>query len=195
MGKMYRAFGDVFDTDFRTWWMDDKRGETLFAEPAAQISLKELRSVDEWDRDWRRSQAMVVVVPLNEPMWRLARSFSGLLKDRHTGKPGVASIARSGATYKTKDKFSTPALESMCKVYELHQANKASGGKLTLAQIGKKAGVRIEYGAKAKDDDVVDDESMRQTMASTVSRYLKKAGILIANVGRGKFPHFKDDVV
>ena len=192
MGKLYRAFGNVFDTDFRTWWMEGKRGETLFAEPAAQITMRELRSVSEWDKNWRRNQAMVVVVPLNEPVWRLARSFSGLLKERHTGKPGVAHITRSGATYSTEDKFSCPALEKMCKVYELHQANKESGGNLKLAQIGKKAGVHIDYGAKAKADDVVDDESMRQVMASTVSRYLKKARVLIANVGLGKFPKFDE---
>ena len=195
MGKLYRAFGDVFDTDFRTWWMNGKRGETLFAEPAAQVALKELRSVNEWDRNWQRSDVLVVVVPLSDPKWRLARSFAGLLKDRHKGKPGVVNKARSAATYSTKAKFSVGALESMCKVYELHQANKASGGKLTLAQIGKKSGVHIDYGAKAKDDEELDDERMRQTMASTVSRYLKKARILIDNVGRGKFPQFDDGVV
>lgn len=192
MGKLYRQFGDVFATDdFRTWWLEEKRGETLFAEPAPQETLRELRSATEWDQTWKRSDMMVVAVPLSDPKWRLARSFAALLKERHTGKPGVVSKARSGATRSVCGKFSVPALETMCKVYELHKTSKASGVKLTLAQIGKKARVQIDYGSKTKEQLIYDDEAQRNVMASTVSRYLKKAAALIEYVGQGEFPRFK----
>jgi hypothetical protein len=185
MAKLYKDFGNVFDgDDFRAWWLTDGRGETLFAEPAPQLTVNELRRPREWDATWQSKDVMVVAIALSEPKWRITRSMAALLKERHSGKPGVATQQRSGAHYAVSGKFSVPALEKMCKVYELRHGK----DKLTLERIGKKAGIDIEF--TQGHDELDDDARRRNVMAATVSRYLKKAQVLVDNVGRGMFPCF-----
>jgi hypothetical protein len=195
MRAIYKDFGNVFDVDFRTWWLDGKRGETLFAEPAATLTLRELHDAKEWDKSWNRKDVMVISVPLNEPKWLLTRWFSRLLKDRHSNMVGKVKKQDGDDHRSVCGKYSVKALEAMCKVYELRLAD----SKMPLARLGKKAGIQIEFGSKPKkqkdqstvDEEIYDEERERNVMASTVSRYLKKADCLITNVGKGEFPSFK----
>jgi len=190
MSRLYNDFGNVFVTDFRTWWQEDRRGERLFAEPPAPLWLHELNSSSDWDANWDRDSVMIVAVPLNETKQHLMTKFSNLLARRKVKVVGVKNRRKGAATYRVNPKFSIDALGNMIDVYELHKNYKASGKKITLAELGNKARIAIEYGEKSASDEIIDEEKRRNVMASTVSRYLKKAKILIANIGIGKFPCF-----
>jgi hypothetical protein len=183
LAKLYEDFGDVFNVDFKTWWETDGRGERLFAEPLAPVRLEELRTEDEWQEDWTRESVMVVVVPLSEPKRRLKRWFNNLLLRRHKGRPGIPTIQDSKALYPVHTKFSTQALEQMLMVYELRQEEP----DLTLAALGEK--LRLVATAMPKEyDQPYELAAKRNTMAATVSRYLKKAAAIIENTANGDFP-------
>lgn len=190
MSRLYKDFGDVFATDFRTWWLADDRGAQLFAEPPAPLSLHELRDASEWNEEWTRDAVMVVAVPLYDTNERLQRKFVNLLRQRK-GALRTAIKKESGAVYPIHQKFSVPAIKHMVEVYELWLTR--VGNKPTLAQIGKKAGVIIDYDSKPNKKgeeylEVYDEEKQRNVMAATVSRYVKKAKLLIDNAGKGRFP-------
>lgn len=183
LGRLYMDFGDVFTGSFKTWWEEDQRGERLFAEPPAPVRLKELRVADDWDVEWTRDGVMVVVVPLSEPKRRINRWFKRVLDRRHTRRPGYPTKKESGATYKVHRKFSVLALEQMLMVYDLRQAEP----ELTLADIGKR--LKLVPSAMPKVGDSISLlRRKRNTMAATVSRYLKKAEAYIRNTAAGKFP-------
>jgi len=183
LAGLYRDFGDVFAGRFNNWWDADQRGERLFAEPLAPIRLQELRTAAEWDAEWTRDGAMVIVVPLAEPKRRIKRWFDRLLAQRHTGKPGYPTKTESGASYKVETKFSVLALEQMLLVYDLKQKEP----DLTLAEIGKQLRL-VPTAMPRTGESIILLAKKRNTMAATVSRYLKKATAMIANTANGKFP-------
>ena len=184
LAKLYKDFGDVHGAaDFRTWWFTDQRGERLFAEPLSPLMLEEMESVSDWDSEWTLENVMVVAVPLGEPKRRLRRWFNALLLSRHKGKAGVATKQVSEALYPVHTKFTASSLEQMLTVYDLRQAEP----DLTLAEIGQR--LRLVRSAMPKKDDPQKFAAVkRNTMASTVSRHLKKATALIENTTNGKFP-------
>jgi hypothetical protein len=183
LASLYADFGDVFTGSFMAWWEADQRGERLFAEPLAPVRLEELQASDDWDAEWTRDGVMVVVVPLSEPKRRINRWFKRVLDRRHTGRPGYPTKKESGATYKVSRKFSVLALEQMLMVYDLRQAEP----ELTLAEIGKR--LKLVPSAMPKvGDSIVRLRKKRNTLAATVSRYLKKAETYIQNAAGRKFP-------
>lgn len=184
MSRVYWDFGDVFATGFRAWWLADDRGARLFAEPPAPLWLHELRDVAEWNGDWTRDAVMVVAVPLYDTNERLQRKFVNLLRQRK-GALRAAIKRESGAAYPIHQKFSVPAIRNMVEAYELWLTR--VDGKPTLARIGEK--LRLVEEATPDPTDTKEAASdKRNVMAATVSRYLKKAKLLICNTGRGRFP-------
>ena len=183
MSHIYRDFGDVFKTDFRTWWLEGEQGVKLFAEPPAPEQLRELYDKRDWDKNWTKETVLVVAVPLSFSKRQLQSRFARLLMARHSGKPGVPSIKRSKAHIKVATKFQVRALKKMADVYE--EWNKHEG--LTLARIGVKTGLMPSKVPKPNDDAETAAQK-RMVIAVAVSRYLKKAKKLIENVGKNKFP-------
>lgn len=182
LAKLYEDFGNVHTSNFKQWWLKDKRGERLFAEPPAPVRLQELRDPSEWAADWQREGVMVVVVPLHEPKRRINRWFKRLLDHRHTGRPGHPT-KKPAANYQVHQKFSALALEQMLAVYDYKLANPT----LTLHEIGKK--LKLVPTAMPKVGDSIPLlAKKRNRMTATVSRYLKKANAMIRNTAQGKFP-------
>lgn len=185
LSRLYKDFGDIYNVDFHRWWVTDQRGEYLFAEPLEPISLHELHTVDDWDKNWKESEVMIVAVPLLGAKRLLKRSFAQLLKNRHKGKPGMPAKAKSEALYKVNVRFSIHALEQMMKVYELRQAEP----HLTLAEIGQQLKL-IPTAMPKRGDTKKELADKKNTMSAAVSRYLKKAAAIIKNAtGKDKpFP-------
>lgn len=182
LAKLYKDFGNVHKGSFRRWWLEDQRGERLFAEPPAPLRLQELRSADEWDEEWTRDSVMIVVVPLKEPKRRIKRWFGRVLDQRHTGRPGYPT-KEPAALYQVHQKFQVIALEQMLMVWDYRQEHP----NLTMAEIG----LRLKLVGKAMPkvgDSIPKLVKKRNVMTATVSRYLKKAEAMIANTAQGKFP-------
>ena len=186
--KIYKDFGDVFVSDFRTWWNENTRGESLFAEQPAPLHLAELDDASQWDAGWTKDHVMVIAVPLFESRRRLQSKFAKLLQHRHEGQVGVPSKDRSRAVRKIYGKFTLLALKTTLAVYELRQANP----KMTLADIGEKLRI-MPINMKDARDTKQEAFIKRNRMSAAVGRYLSKAEALIYHAERGDFPRF--DVV
>ncbi len=176
LSALYKDFGDIYDVEFETWWVNDGRGEYLFAEQLPPMRLNEIKSADEWNDEWTADTVMVIALPLAESKRLLKRRFGELLKIRHKGKRGKATKDKSDAIYKVRTRFSIHALEQMMKVYELRLAEP----NLTLAEIGKKLKI-CPSAMPIKSDDASAIEIKRNTMSAAVSRYLRKAEAIIKN--------------
>lgn len=184
-GRVYKHFGDVFATDFRTWWLDGNRGERLFALPAAPEHLHELASAAEWNTEWTRDYVMVIAVPMFESKRRLQSKFAILLKHRHAGKPGHQTRPIKAATFTANPKFNAVSLKKIIELYELRQQHVDWG----LADLGEGYNL-MPNNMPSADDTKYERYAKRNVMADTVRRHLRKADALMVNVLQGKFPCF-----
>ena len=188
--KIYKDFGDVFASEFRTWWHENKRGESLFAEQPAPLHLAELDDATQWDAGWTKDHVMVIAVPLFESRRRLQSKFAKLLQHRHEGQVGVPSKDRSRAVRKIYGKFNLLALKTTLEVYELRQAN----AEMTLADICEALLISPIH-KRSIDDTKKIAFDKRNAMTAAVGRYLAKAKALIYHAERGDFPRFDVDDV
>jgi hypothetical protein len=195
LAKLYKAFGDVREDNFHKWWTEGDRGVELFAEKPLEMRLTELESPNEWAAEWSSDQVMVVAVPLNISKRRLKGAFNRLLDSRHSGnksgRPTLAKIKDSStARYALERNYTISSFITMLAVYDEWQANnlKPKEEQLTLWEIGAKLQINKsaikDAVSKAKEDRHIG----RNTLASTVSRYVRQAKSVIANTALGKFP-------
>ncbi|PIT71227.1 hypothetical protein B9Z42_16020 [Limnohabitans sp. B9-3] len=181
MAPLYQDFGDVRDDNFKAWWSQSGRAIRLFAEPAAEDVVRELQG-GELAPD--QSNVLTLVFPLDLPKRYLQKRFNLLLKNRHKGKRGVQYAKSSQARYKFEGQPNVPALKLAMKVYEM----KHDYPKMKLWEIGNEMpGVIRSQKLKASDDQYT-KEQKKKALASTVSRYLRRAEESIQRVGQGLSP-------
>lgn len=127
---LYKDFGSVSNTDFKTWWRDHSH---LFAEAKTNYSLRVAKTNTEL-APFDSAEAVNVVVPLNWTQKSLKKHFALLLP-----KIGVASgdigpkIGKSSSTakYGLGRRWNCGAMESAYEVYKVRQANMDRGAKTT----------------------------------------------------------------
>jgi hypothetical protein len=195
LAKLYKDFGDVREDNFHKWWTEGERGVELFAEKPLSLRLSELQSAEEWSKDWCSDQVMVVAVPLNISKRQLKGSFNRLLDSRHSGnKSGRPAISKlkdvSTARYALERNYTISNFITMLAVYDEWQANnlKPKEEQLTLWEIGAKLQIN-KLAIKDAVSMASEDRHMgRNTLASTVSRYVRQAKSVIGNTAVGKFP-------
>lgn len=178
--NIFQDFGDVFATDFKTWWQTNERGAFLFAE---QLPPK-MKLVDEMPDASVAGQVLIVQVPLALPKRFLTAEFQKLLNAHHSGKRGRRNNVSSTARYPVTGHIDTDALQKCLRVYDLKIANP----KMPLWKITQQC-------KAIKRDAFIDDSdtqaiitNKKLILASTASRLVKKAEKIIRNVEQGKFP-------
>ena len=127
---LYKDFGAVSNTDFKTWWREHSH---LFAEAKTNYSLRVAKSQAEL-APFDSTEAVNVVVPLNWSQKSLKKHFALLLP-----KIGVSSGAigpkigtsMSTAKYGLGRRWNCGAMESAFEVYKVRQANMDRGAKTT----------------------------------------------------------------
>ena len=176
---LYADFGDVFASDFRTWWTTDDRGATLFAErqaPQMQV-LTQLPDAS------FASQVLVVQVPLALSKRKLAGEFQRLLKEHHRGRRGTRNTEFSSAKYPVTGHIDTLALQKCLDVYDMRIANPS----MSLWQIAQEAKA-IKGESRLKSNDTKSEITNKKLILSnTTNRLLKKAKQIIENVEMGRF--------
>jgi hypothetical protein len=182
-GKMkntYQDFGDVFTTDFKTWWQTNERGANLFAE---QLPPKMI-VIDEMPDASISGQVLVLQVPLKLPKRLLMAEFQKLLNVHHSGKRGRRNNVSSSARYPVTGHIDTDALQKCLRVYDMKVANP----KMRLWQVTQ-ASKAIKRDAFIVDGDtqaIITNKKL--ILANTASRLVKKAETIIKNVESGRFP-------
>ena len=180
LSDLYRDFGDVINTDFKTWWSTDERGAFLFAQPPA----RSIRVVDGETGFLQESNTLVIEIPLELPKSHLAKRFRQILAERHDGKAGHRYVNVTGPKYPVTGKVDVKFLEVALQVWDLRKQEPAK----PLWQIGNELRVGSRLNHIKRDDKGASLTDKKNVLAATTSRYLRKADTMINNVGRGVFP-------
>ena len=188
--RLYRDFGDVHATDFKTWWTKEGRGVKLFAEPAVPMTVDTLSIVElkVLAAGWDPNSLLVITIPLNLPKRHISKRVAAMLKKYHPRKRGQQMLKESKARYRITHKFNFNALKTALELYDYKLANPTAklweiaqkynmGKTLTAAELALPRG--------SKDSEV---GYKKNAMSVAVSQKLKKAKSIIKNVGLGKFP-------
>ena len=93
--NIYQDFGDVFSTDFKTWWQTNERGAYLFAEQLPPI----FQSIKSLPDEVTMHQVMLLQVPMALPKRLLMAEFQKFLNTHHAGKRGRRNNLSSTARY------------------------------------------------------------------------------------------------
>ena len=179
--NIYRDFGDVFATDFKSWWQTNERGSNLFAE---QLPPK-FQTIKVLPDEVTINQVMVLQVPMALPKRLLMTEFQKLLNAHHAGKRGRRNNVSSTARYQVTGHIDTDALQKCLRVYDMKIANP----KMPLWEITQ------ECKAIKRDAFIVDGDAQgiitnkKMILANTASRLIKKAALIIKNTEQGKFPY------
>jgi hypothetical protein len=142
LSDLYKDFGDVANSDFKTWWTSHSY---LFAEEPSKYKLKLAESKEDL-APFNSKEVVNVVVPLTWNQKSLKKHFAMLLNKLgvEQGKRGP-KIGSETAKYSLGRRWNCGAMESAYKVYIARQANMEKGAKET-----KKAQHKGEVSAKFK---------------------------------------------
>ena len=178
--NIYQDFGDVFKSDFKTWWQSNERGAFLFAEhlpPKFQpINVMPVEDI--------MNQVMVLQVPMALPKRLLMAEFQKLLNEYHLGKRGRRNNVFSTAKYPVTGHVDVFALQKCLRVYDMKIANP----KMPLWKLTQECKA-IKRDAFIEDSDtqgIITNKKL--ILANTASRLLNKAKMIIRNTELGKFP-------
>ncbi len=197
MRWIYRKFGDVFHSDFDTWYVNT--GSRIFAE---QEALPEVTEIEEDFSNLRESRdgRLLVDIPLSLSQATINRQINRILK-KHMDERPTNKLETSKSQFPINPvRYRLHTLQKMHEVWCLHreliakpvalgQAKDRYSTKGDLFRIGKV--LRLSPSNELIAEDVKLNHRRTNIMRATVSRYLSRANLLIDNVELGQFPVFK----
>jgi len=197
MRWIYRKFGDVFSSDFDTWYTNT--GSRIFAE---QEALPEVTEIAEDFSNLRESRdgRLLVDIPLSLSQATINRQINRILK-KHMDERPTNKLQTSKSQFPINPvRYRLHTLQKMHEVWCLHreliakpvalgQAKDRYSTKGDLFRIGKV--LRLSPSNELIAEDVKLNHRRTNIMRATVSRYLSRANLLIDNVELGQFPVFK----
>jgi hypothetical protein len=179
MSGLYQDFGDVFATDFKSWWQADERGARLFAE---RLPPK-MTLIDELPAPAIADQVLVLQVPLGFSKRTLTVEFQKILKTHHQGKRGRRNTVNSTAKYPVTGHIDRFAIEKCLSVYDMRKANP----KMPLWQVCQNCKA-IQRSALLADSDTHAEKTAKKfNLTNTAARLIKRAELIILNVEQGRF--------
>lgn len=197
MRWLYRKFGDIYKSDFDTWYKST--GSRIFREQ------EELPKVLEIEKDFSnltetRDGKLLVDIPLSLSQATISRQINRLLK-KHLAERPTNKLEMSKSEFPINPvRFRLHTLQKMHEVWCLHreliakpialgEAPDKYSTKGDLFRIGKV--LRLSPANESPADDPFIHHKRLNIMRATVSRYLSRANLLIDNVEQGAFPVFK----
>lgn len=196
--KLYKNFGNVSNTDFKTWWRNHAH---LFAEERSSYRLQVANNSAEL-APFESKEAINVVVPLSWSQKSLKKSFS-LLLNKHIpkGERGPKLVTDSAA-YGLGRRWNVSAMETAYKIYTLRQNFSERGAtkslkaqhkgkvsakfKVAWADIALKANVIVAN----KDADRTErgNDEIRRLLTILANRHYKRALGFISAAATNRFP-------
>lgn len=201
LAKVYRAFGDIYDTSFEDWWID--RGSWVFREKDPFPKVQEVarhprdRASHKYtnDRLW-------LDIPLKLSRRTIQRQIGRIL-DLYDEQRLSNRLEMSTSSFKLNPvQYRVHSLKKMHEVHTLHreliekpaalkakQKNAGYEKRADLFRIGKL--MRISPSNESLHGDIDEIFKRQNRMRASVSRLLKRTELLIANAEHGIFPSFK----
>lgn len=178
---IYNDFGDVFASDFKTWWQTNDHGAYLFAEhlPPKFALVKEMPN------EATMNQILLLQVPIALPKRLLMAEFQKLLNEHHPGRRGRRNNVLSTARYPVTGHVDTVALQKCLRVYDTKVANPL----MPLWEITQESRAMFKFDSYIKAGDTnAEITNKKMILANTASRLLKKAKGIIQMTESGRFP-------
>ena len=187
LSPLYKDFGDIRSNDFKSWWQKEDRGATLFAEPAAESSV---RALVEGEIVPSPRNSLTVFLPLSLPNSHLEKRVKALLSEIRKGRQGIqyGRAKKSRATYKFDGQPNLKALEKTLNAYDLIQQSMDSTSKVPYWKIALKLGIIEDDKKVLSTDSQEQSELKRAVMTAIVGRLKKRAENSIKNSALGIFP-------
>ncbi len=197
MRWIYRKFGDIYKTDFESWYR--ATGSRIFREQ------EDLPKVVEIEQDFSnlretRDGRLLVDIPLSLSQATISRQINRLLK-KHDDERLSNKLEMSKSQFPINPvRYRLHTLQKMHEVWCLHreliakpvalgEAVDKYSAKGDLFRIGKV--LRLSPANENPADDPYIHHKRLNIMRVTVSRFLSRANLLIDNVEQGTFPVFK----
>ena len=200
LSKLYADFGDVFATDFKTWFTRNNRGQHLFAEPAVP-SIVPLTRADLAQLPDQFEESLILLaidrsLPIRSVMNKVRAAFkrSGLGRNRGQRTLGqsralypLVTTLRTDTLKKTYDLYRFYKEHPETKLWELGNRFKVSGSFSPEELSEARKRLRL-YDDKSKTTRSL--EKRKNLMTVGARRHLANAKSIIEWVGKGKFPVF-----
>jgi hypothetical protein len=182
---LYDDFGDVVSLQFPVWW--GKHGRRLFAErkPIPTVNVY-TNQRDVMDIKSMRNK-LLIEVPLDLRQSTVVRKINKILKAAYDGREVQPRLKSTAIRKLVPTKLRMETVDKIIELYDL----RAKYNKLTLWQLGEKAGIELDFMARTTDAVGMTRAEERIRTAIAVSRYLKQARNLIWNATEGVFPSIK----
>lgn len=186
LADTYAKFGNIFKhPHFDVWWIRHGRFQFI------QKRKNEVKEIEE--RDLRRlelkSDKLVLDVPLTLRKQTVMRQIGRILKKAYENREVDIQKASTAEIKFEKSKMQMTTVERLLQLHKL----RIRYPKLSLNEIGLKAGVELDLFARITNDADMDNSEYEEVrrMTIAVSRYLKQARHLIDNAAHGVFPSIK----
>jgi hypothetical protein len=183
LNRLHDDFGNVFDTNFKTWWQTSNRGVNLFAEEL----LPEFGVVADGSQFVPNKNIIHLQVPLQLPKRYLSNEFQKILKKYHRGRKGVRTNKVSTAKYPVTGHVDLPALEKCLLVHDYYLANPSK----RLWEIGNDCKVVLPSSLIKDPKTDLNFYAKKMVLANTTKRLLNRAKIIIEGTSSGEFPRLK----
>ena len=194
LANIYNDFGDVRDgqrpstdenstsgevDEFREWWIE--RGAYLFAEKQAKQNIL---TFDQIPKSHDMSGRILLSIPLSGNIDVTTHAINGLLRPlfkAHMAQHGHYSRAK----FRPEDNYRLSNLHQILKIAHTYETARTQGKTVKQSALFEDAGIPFN-----KKNQFADD--IEAIKSKIVSRSLKNATCLIANVVKGQFPVFAD---
>ena len=179
--KLYKDFGNVFKSDFLTWW---RCHQGLFAEQSAAEDHK--IPCDTESRIWYQI----------DPKWpfnQIDEEIRALHLQAHAIMPKKRASPSSTAQYPVYANVSAHTLHRVLAIWDLRSVNPEASAYELGVLAGYKANLipTSKFGetrTRRALDAQLHNKRVRVSIANKANRYLRTAAQYIKNVGRGEFP-------
>lgn len=178
---LYRDFGNIFETDFRSWW---DRHWHLFAEPVAVVAA------GSGTPSFKRS--ITLEIDLDAKRSRLLDELRGILTELQADAEQDRVVSEAQYPVETNPVLS--ALHQHLVVWDMKQLNPWVGD----AVLADLADIRVNHvvnGFTAEQAKLVGRDpapiisEVRRRKMQTAQRHLRIAAQYIEHVGKGRFPY------
>lgn len=180
--NLYADFGDIFNSDFKTWWNTENRGVNLFAEEL----VPEFKVIDELP-EFLPNNTLFIQLPLQLPKRYLSNQFQKILRNHHGGRKGIRTNKFSTAKYPITGHVDISSLEKCLRVYDYKLANPNK----FLWEIGNDCKVVLQSKLIKDPKTDLNFYAKKMVLANTTKRLLNKAKLIIEGTSKGLFPTLK----
>ena len=200
LARVYRDFGNIHDCTFEEWWV--RRGSMIFHEEVEAPRVREIEGLYRSGPRQRQSEGRLLIeIPIVLTKRTVQRQIGRILKNYQDQRPRNV-LETSTSRYPINPvRYRLETLQRMHEVWCLHreliskpeafgQKQDSRAEKNDLFRIGKLLNLNYEYTRPHEDELKMRSNQIK--MRIVVSRYLRRANQLIANVERGQFPLFTD---